>query len=392
MTGDGRATTTSLPCDVEKVLSKNCQSCHQSPPLFGSPFPLKTREDLMVPGRIDKIIARIHDDAKPMPPPPAARLSAADMATLESWKAAGMPASTEACTTPVKPTDPNKFDCTPDQHLKPSSKWTMPKDKTNAYVCFGVDITAAEKRHIIGIAPRIDNKTIVHHVLLLEAPNAESSVPHECPSGMSTTWRMVYGWAPGAEALGVPKEAGFPLEGTKHYVIQMHYNNVNALEGEQDESGVDFCTTKELRPNDADVIAFGSVKFTIPAQAQNFTQTCDFKVPSNLPEIHAFAAMPHMHQLGKSIDTVLKSTNGSTTSLGTIPKWDFETQYWIPLDVPVKTGDTVQTTCTWTNGTNSPVSFGEKTEDEMCYSFTMYYPRIPNLVSWQLPAAVANCK
>lgn len=351
-----------------------------------------SREDFLVPGRIDRVLARIKDDAKPMPQPPAPRLAAADIAALEAWAKAGLPASTEACTTPVTPVDPNKFDCTPDQSLKPAGKWTMPKDQSDAYVCFGVDVTVAQKMHITGIAPRIDNKKIVHHVLLLESPSAVSSTPAECPSGMSSSWRMIYGWAPGASALGVPKEAGFPLEGTKHYVVQLHYNNVNSLEGETDESGVDFCTTKELRPNDADVLAFGSVNFTIPAQAPSFTQTCKFKVPNTVPELHTFAAMPHMHQLGTAIETKLLAADGSSKDLGTVAKWDFQTQFWQPLDVAVKSGDTVQTTCTWKNGTNAPVKFGEKTADEMCYSFTMYYPRIPNLVSWQLPAALADCK
>ena len=78
--------------------------------------------------------------------------------------------------------------------------------------------------------------------------------------------------------------------------------------------------------------------------------------------------------------------------MGGVPSWDFGTQLWFPLDATVKAGDTVQTTCSWKNGTNSPVKFGEKTSDEMCYSFTMYYPRIPNLVTWQAPAAVSECQ
>jgi hypothetical protein len=38
------------------------------------------------------------------------------------------------------------------------------------------------------------------------------------------------------------------------------------------------------------------------------------------------------------------------------------------------------------------VSFGQDTEDEMCYSFTAYYPKITSAGwSWALPAAGSAC-
>ncbi|MBN9163051.1 MAG: hypothetical protein J0I07_18950, partial [Myxococcales bacterium] len=59
--------------------------------------------------------------------------------------------------------------------------------------------------------------------------------------------------------------------------------------------------------------------------------------------------------------------------------------------------DVIRTKCSWTNNTGEPVRFGEKTADEMCYSFTMYYPRIKSSIwSWAAPASGppigATCK
>jgi hypothetical protein len=56
-------------------------------------------------------------------------------------------------------------------------------------------------------------------------------------------------------------------------------------------------------------------------------------------------------------------------------------------------GDRVETRCRWKNSLSHAVGFGPSTEDEMCYSFTMYYPRIedPNW-HWALPALYAKCK
>src|SRR5262245_57560588 len=94
-TDDGTiAGSTPLPCDVDTVLANNCRSCHARPPQFGAPMPLLTWEDTQGPSKEDaskkiyeRMGARIHDDANPMPPSPNARLSAADTATIDAWVA-----------------------------------------------------------------------------------------------------------------------------------------------------------------------------------------------------------------------------------------------------------------------------------------------------------------
>jgi hypothetical protein len=84
--------------------------------------------------------------------------------------------------------------------------------------------------------------------------------------------------------------------------------------------------------------------------------------------------------------------------LGTVDNWSFDTQAWLPVDTTVQTNDVITTTCTWRNGTGASVKFGEKTTEEMCYSFTMYYPKIDALPggipgwSWAFPAIASRCK
>lgn len=56
------------------------------------------------------------------------------------------------------------------------------------------------------------------------------------------------------------------------------------------------------------------------------------------------------------------------------------------------TNDVIETTCAWKNTTTSAVKFGENTADEMCYSFTVYYPRINSgLWTWAGPALASQC-
>jgi hypothetical protein len=383
-----------LPCDVQKVVDDHCVKCHADTPRFGAPFSLETWEDLNVSIRLG--IARAKADLKPMPPAPNARLTDAEIAVLEAWESAGKPKG-QCITQPSDAGADAKSDgtVTPQScgtKLVPRSKYLMPQDKTDQYVCYGVTLSEPAKKHIVEMRPIVDNSKILHHMIVLESPTAVSPTPQACNGGMASTMRMVYAWAPGGAPVVMPPEAGFPLEGTKHYMVQLHLNNVQGLTGEQDASGMEMCTTSQLRPNDADILAFGTQKFTIPGNGGSLTKNCTFKVPNGLGPFNFFVSMPHMHEIGKSIATTLEpKAGGAPIDLGAVPNWDFGTQYWLPINAVGKAGDTIRTTCSWTNPNSFNVSYGEDTKDEMCYSFTMYYPRVQGLSSWAIPAATSQC-
>jgi len=393
---------TGLPCDVDKVIDQNCRKCHSAPPKFGAPLPLITHENLTAPAAgdatkkvYDLVKSRVHSDAAPMPPPPNARLSDADKKTIDDWIAAGAPKSDVACGgTPGDGGVVTALDCKPDLTIKPASAWTMPKTEGNEYVCYGVDVDTAVDKHIVALAPRVDNPKIVHHVLIFAADTAYPSTPQKCSSGGSLAWRLMFGWAPGGKNMVMPPEAGYAVKKgtTNHYVVQVHYNNAQGLEGETDTSGFELCTAPP-RQYEADVLVFGTTTIDLPPNSQ-VEKTCSVTVPSALAGKKIFAAMPHMHELGTAIDTKLyPGGNGAPVDLGTAAKWDFQTQYWLPLSAELKTNDVVKTRCAWKNTTGQKVKFGENTEDEMCYSFTMYYPKIDSaLWSWQIPAYTSQCK
>jgi hypothetical protein len=386
-----------LPCAVDAVIDAQCRQCHSSPPKFGAPMALLTSGDMNVAARTDHakkvyelVGTRIHDDAKPMPQAPNARLSAGDTKIIDDWIAAGAPPGNVACASVADggAGDSGTSPLTCDVHdaLVSMSPWTMPSATDDVYVCYGFDVTVGQKRHVVAIGPNIDNSKIVHHALLFQSPSTVSGVPAPCSSGGAVGWRILYGWAPGGKNIELPAEAGFPEQGVTHYVVQIHYNNVNHLAGEKDSSGFTLCTTDQLRANDADVMAFGSESFTIPAQSKK-NMTCSVTVPSTFNGLHMFAALPHMHKIGN----VIATTNGAD-DMGAQLNWDFQNQVWFPINTVLHTGDVVKTRCAWTNTTTSPVGFGPNTNDEMCYSFTMYYPRVTTaLFNWQLPSATSTC-
>lgn len=389
---------TPLPCDVETVIAQNCRSCHGATPQFGAPMSLVSWEDLQAPAKTNSakkvyelVGVRIHDDAHPMPQPPNARLSAADSATLDTWIAAGAPKGNATCAMPEGGTtdDSGTTSCTPDVDLSSPTAWNMPQ-VDDVYTCFGVDVPVTGNRQVIAIKPHIDNKSIVHHIVLMQSPTAVSPNPAPCSAFGMVTWPTLWAWAPGIGDFSLPPEAGFPMSGTMHYVVQIHYNNINRLMNQTDKSGFGLCTTDQLRPNDADVMAFGTQQINVPPHA-TLDQTCTFTVPPALDGRSIFSTFLHMHKIGTQISSTV-NPGASQVSLGSDPNFSFGNQSWTPLSpyAQIHSGDKVATRCVWNNPTDTAVKFGENTENEMCFAIVAYYPKA-QLLSWLFPSYMPTC-
>ncbi|HRI69195.1 MAG TPA: peptidylglycine alpha-amidating monooxygenase [Polyangium sp.] len=398
--GTGFGGTSALPCDVELIMRSKCQTCHAAKPIYGAPMPLVDANDFAAPARSDpsKTVAqvssdRIHDKARPMPPLPAT-LDAGELATLDSWFGVGAPGGKTPCSTMgsgSSGTGGGGLSCTPDVKLRASAPYKMPKLAADKYICFGATAAITGKRHITAVAPAIDNEVIVHHMLLYEVDTPYSSAPQACGPNSSLDARLVSAWAPGAQPFVLPPEAGMPIDSTKHYMIQMHYSNLMQLSGQTDLSGFDLCTTETLRPNEADVLVFGTLNISVPPHGTS-DRTCDLQYPVDIPTINLFAAGPHMHTYGSHISARVKHANGSTYEMATRDPWSFDNQYWNPISTTVAPGDTVSVRCAWNNPTTETITFGGKTSDEMCFVFTAYWPRITTPGwSWQATALFSDC-
>ncbi|CAN5896014.1 hypothetical protein BH11MYX4_BH11MYX4_16010 [soil metagenome] len=394
------ASGSGLPCAVADVLNRRCASCHGATPRFGAPMPLVTRADLLAPAPGDhtrrvfeEVGARIHDDAHPMPKAPNARLDAADSAALDAWIAAAAPASSASCAPSSAAPDASvPLSCTPDLQVRPASPYVMPSDVDDILVCYGWESPHTTKHHLIALSPAISAARQLHHVTLLESDVAVSPVPGPCAPEAMTAWRPLYGWAPGTAALELPKEAGFPEQPGTHFVVQLHFANPSHTPV-SDTSGFDLCSTEQLRPNDADVMAFGTMEITVPSRGA-LAVDCSVPVPADGATTHLFAAFPHMHQLGRSISSVVRpGGTGAAVDLGTVAAFDLGNQTWLPVDYTLRPGDVVQSKCSWTNPTDHGVGYGPTADDEMCFSYVMYFPKITTPSwHWSLPALYSTCR
>ena len=395
-----------LPCDLSEFLQARCGDCHGSEPKFGAPMPMVTRSDMLAPSLqsgtnvAQEAILRMQADTNRMPQPPNPAATAAEIALVQDWLDAGAPARAagESCGGEGGGgSGGGGPDCVPDITLQGAQPFAMPATSTDEQICFGITLPAsADKRHITTIAPMIDNDTIIHHILLLQAPTAVSPDPQPC-NFTNVEWKLLYAWGPGTPPHVLPSEAGFPMDGGKeqHFVLQIHYNNLQGLSGQTDQSGVELCTTSELREFDADIMAFGSISFDGIIPNATSTLDCTTPVPSLLDAyfpVTIFQSWPHMHQIGSAMQSEIEKAGGGTAELVNVPDYDFNFQLTYPNDEVLDVGDSVHTSCTWENNTAQTVGFGEDTADEMCFNFVSYYPRIDAPIwSWLAPAQGASC-
>jgi hypothetical protein len=101
VSGQGGSTTQGLPCEIQTILVKYCDSCHGAPLSGGAPRSLVTYADLTRSDLTNKSVTeaqaalqRIQDKSSPMPPSGSGTPTAAEVATLQNWVNSGYPTGT----------------------------------------------------------------------------------------------------------------------------------------------------------------------------------------------------------------------------------------------------------------------------------------------------------
>jgi hypothetical protein len=108
------------------------------------------------------------------------------------------------------------------------------------------------------------------------------------------------------------------------------------------------------------------------AQNASITGKCD--VTASEP-VHLMSATPHAHTHAQHMKFKVQKKDGSQIVMLDSP-FQFTEQRSYPLlpEVILETGDTVLTSCFYSNDSTRAITFGESTTNEMCFNFAMYYP------------------
>lgn len=361
-------------CDVKQLLDTRCTACHDDQHSASSPMSLLTYANTQAPAvsdpsrKVFQLIAqRVHDTNKPMPPQQP--LTAAQLATIDAWVAAGAPSAEDPTCGKSNPV------------VSTPEDWPANCDATYTIRAHGpgsdsepVSVPAGQELHkniavrapwgteamqAIAFRPITDNRKVVHHWILY-------GPKHE----------FLTGWAPGKDNTVLPPDVGMHLAGGM-LTLNFHYNNVLGTQAEQDRSGIEICALKpeHFRKHTAAVhTGFSSFGFNIPARASDYDVTAQCSATVSTP-VTLFSANPHAHKLATHMKfSVLKASGERIVMYD--GSFNFEEQQAYPLNpmVVLETGDKVITTCTYDNTTDRAVRFGEDTDDEMCFNFAAYYP------------------
>jgi len=406
-------TSGALPCDVDAVLRGKCQSCHGTVPLNGAPVPLVTYADTQAHAVSSPTMSvwqvmqtRVHSTTMSvMPPRGQPALSAAELASLDAWFAAGTPAGTKACgssgasgstgaggsngaggapgiSTPG--VGPDALPCKPTHYFRAhaegssTAKYPVPNPSQDSYTCFNFKSPFAPGEQATAWAPITDDARVIHHWILYgtTSPVTDGSITQGCEA-TTLLATHVAGWAPGGQNAVFDPDVGLTLD-YPYYQLQVHYNNLRYSDA-ADASGVAFCSTTTPRQNAAGIVVLGNMLFSIPANANDYAvnNTCSNLSADGKTPITVVSTSPHMHLLGTGFRTqhmrgLMDMGDLSNIPLGT---WSFDGQRAYEVNRrQIMPGDSLRTTCYYDNPNPKAVNFGPKTSDEMCFNFITVYP------------------
>lgn len=372
--GGGNSNAPTYYKDVLPITQVSCNGCHVAGGI--APFALNTYETA-------KLKAPLMADAvtnKRMPPWLASKdcggpfvgdrsLSDEQIATINAWFQGGALEGNPA----DAPAPAGAGEVLPKVDLEKQMLAAYTPTQRDDYRCFMIDPALAAQQVVTGYDILPGSRKVVHHVIMYIVPrtaavnkDAQDAAPGwECFGGANVDTDGTLGaWAPGGSAVIFPTNTGIRIAPNQVIAMQIHYNTDNAIEADQTSVKLMYGTGIE---RSAYLLPLVADNFAIPANGTNYAHSENF--PNSLGfNINVWGFLPHMHTKGKKISMTASSTN---ECLVDIPRWDFkwQTQYFRKTAFQLSRTNGIRMSCTWDNPTNSVVTWGEGTSDEMCFAF-----------------------
>jgi hypothetical protein len=391
--------------DVAPILQKHCVACHRPGEI--APMSLMTFQDVRPWARgIAKAVA---DGV--MPPWHAAnadgifenerKLTPAEKDVIARWAAAGA-LEGDPRQTPAPPALVEGWRIgTPDVVLEMKEAFSVPASGTIAYEYFYIPTDFTEARWLQAIEVRPGNRSAVHHVLVyyLAPPDGPAAAPalrvvpeHSRPprrSGERTLAthpqrrtpgqpaRLLATYAPGTDPQVFRPGTALRLAPGGTIELQMHYTTNGTAATDRTKVGMIFA--REAPAHEVRATQFVNMSFTIPAGAE------DHRVDTEVAFVQdstVWGLFPHTHVRGKRWEYVLALPDGTTRTLLSVPKYDFNWQtYYMfkePLQVPA--GARILSSAWYDNSARNrsnpdptvDVGWGDQTWEEMQYTGMLY--------------------
>jgi hypothetical protein len=244
--------------------------------------------------------------------------------------------------------------------------WSLQPGQTDTYKC--VRITIPNDTYITSIMAQAPLGT--HHTVLSIASGGAAGADGEQDCSVNTLGMvMLYASGVGTAPLDFPTDVGIRVSAGQQIHLNLHlYNTSDAvLAG---ESAILVKQSPTPPPILAENVFAGTFNIVIPGNStRTVTGTCSASSNYSL-----FAVWPHMHQLATHQKVELVRGGTPTTLHDRAFNFAEQNYYLQSPEVQVQAGDQIRVSCTYVNNTPNTVTFGDSSNQEMCFAGLYRYP------------------
>jgi len=202
----------------------------------------------------------------------------------------------------------------------------------------------------------------VHHVVFSKASSPDPDGFFECDVLFQNNWIPIFIAGTGDASLTMPEGAGHILKKGTQLTAQLHLLNAT-LEDVETTIPLRFRKMNEPPELPVEVVIFGNMTIALPPdQESQVIGDCESD-----SDMTIFSAFPHMHYMGRSMVVEKENADGGFDEVFRSDPYDFDQQSLTPAAIEIKKGDTVKVICGFENTTSEVVTFGESTNNEMCF-------------------------
>lgn len=245
------------------------------------------------------------------------------------------------------------------------ASWTVGSGEEK-YVC--ARRTLGEDLYVDGFDALSPSGT--HHTVLTVGPPTGPDGFRDCGSPSEGHELTIHATGIGTDPVEFPEGVAAKLRAGWQLHLNIHLFNTSAapLSGLSGTLGRGADPTEIV--HEAEAVLMGTEEIRIGArETRTLSGVCTQRQSSTL-----FAMFPHMHQIGTHMRVVAQSASGDVTVHDQAYNFDDQRFTVFPASVDLTPGDRVTVDCTYDNTTDSPVRFGESSNDEMCYAVMFRYP------------------
>ena len=359
--------------DVAPILYKSCVECHR--PTMFAPMSLVSFDEARPWARAIKqrVVART------MPPwgaDPAhgvfkndPRLSDEDVETIAKWVDGGALKGDDKDLPAVPQFADGWTIGKPDAVFEMEEEFTIPADGAVPYKYFRVPTGLTEDKWIQAIEIKPGARAQVHHVIAFTQP---AGAPLKPGGELGPT--NIGGVTPNKPGLVFEPGVARLLRGNSDIVMQMHYTTNGKEAKDRTQVGIVYAKQPPTK------VAGGGMainpRFVIPAGDGNAEVKATYTLSR---DIKMTAMTPHMHVRGKDMTYIAHYPDGTSETLLSVPKYDFNWQLTYQLKTPkvLPKGTQLEVIAHFDNSTNNKfnpdptkdVRWGDQTWEEMMIGF-----------------------